>query len=79
MTTKELSAASVHWAQRALLEHGPQTSRDLASRTGYTPRACRYALDLLLRAGLAQLSYEPRGDRGRGRRSWRYTLTTEGS
>lgn len=74
--TVTLTAASVHWAQRLLAEHGPQTSATLAARTGYTRQACRHALDLLAREGLARISYESREGRGRGRRAWLYTLVT---
>lgn len=67
---------------RSLLESGPATAAEVASRLGMTPAAVRRPLSSLVAAGLvesaAEAPYGPRTRRGRGRPSRVYSLTQSG-
>ena len=67
---------------RSLLESGPATAAEVASRLGMTPAAVRRPLSSLVSAGLvesaAEAPYGPRTRRGRGRPSRVYSLTQSG-
>ncbi|WP_280672450.1 ArsR family transcriptional regulator [Kitasatospora sp. MAP12-44] len=64
---------------RSILDHGPSSTADLASRLGLTATAIRRHLDGLLAAGLVD-SREQRvyGSRGRGRPAKVFALTESG-
>jgi predicted ArsR family transcriptional regulator len=64
---------------RSILDHGPSSAADLASRLGLTAAAVRRHLDGLLAAGLVA-SREQRvyGSRGRGRPAKVFALTESG-
>jgi predicted ArsR family transcriptional regulator len=65
-----------------LLEHGPQTAAELATRLGVSPAAVRRHLDALVGAGRVAEGSSPGsfggGRRGRGRPARRFTLTDSG-
>lgn len=65
-----------------LLEHGPQTAAELATRLGISPAAVRRHLDALVAAGRVAEGTAPGsftgGHRGRGRPARRFTLTDSG-
>ena len=62
-----------------LLEHGPQTASELATRLGISPAAVRRHLDGLVAAGRVAERAAPGGQqRGRGRPARRFTLTEAG-
>jgi len=65
-----------------LLEHGPQTAAELATRLGVSPAAVRRHLDALVSAGRVAEGAAPgsfaTGHRGRGRPARRFTLTDSG-
>ena len=63
-----------------LLEHGPQTAAELATRLGVSPAAVRRHLDALVSAGRVAEGAAPAsfGHRGRGRPARRFTLTDTG-
>ena len=61
-----------------LLEHGPQTAAELATRLGVSPAAVRRHLDGLVAAGRVDERVAPGGQRGRGRPARRFTLTDAG-
>ncbi|WP_033212561.1 helix-turn-helix transcriptional regulator [Kitasatospora phosalacinea] len=64
---------------RSILDHGPSSAADLASRLGLTPAAVRRHLDGLAAAGLVD-AREQRvyGSRGRGRPAKVFALTDSG-
>lgn len=64
---------------RSILDHGPSSAADLASRLGLTTAAVRRHIDGLLAAGLVE-SREQRvyGSRGRGRPAKVFALTESG-
>ncbi|WP_345699420.1 helix-turn-helix transcriptional regulator [Kitasatospora terrestris] len=64
---------------RSILDHGPSSAADLASRLGLTAAAVRRHLDSLAAAGLVE-SREQRvyGSRGRGRPAKVFALTESG-
>ncbi|WP_245797398.1 helix-turn-helix transcriptional regulator [Mangrovactinospora gilvigrisea] len=64
---------------RSLLDHGPSTAADLATRLGLTAAAVRRHLDALLADGLVE-ARERRvyGQRGRGRPAKAFALTDAG-
>ncbi|GAA2233516.1 MULTISPECIES: helix-turn-helix transcriptional regulator [Kitasatospora] len=64
---------------RSILDHGPSSAADLASRLGLTAAAVRRHLDGLLATGLVE-SREQRvyGSRGRGRPAKVFALTESG-
>ena len=62
-----------------LLEHGPQTASELATRLGISPAAVRRHLDGLVAAGRVAERETPDGQqRGRGRPARRFALTEAG-
>jgi len=65
-----------------LLENGPQTAAELATRLGVSPAAVRRHLDALVSAGRVAEGAAPgsfaTGHRGRGRPARRFTLTDSG-
>ncbi len=65
-----------------LLEHGPQTAAELATRLGVSPAAVRRHLDALVATGRVAEGSTPGssggGRRGRGRPARRFTLTDSG-
>jgi predicted ArsR family transcriptional regulator len=64
-----------------LLEHGPQTAAELATRLGVSPAAVRRHLDALVASGRVAEGSAPgsfAGRRGRGRPARRFTLTDSG-
>jgi predicted ArsR family transcriptional regulator len=65
-----------------LLEHGPQTAAELATRLGVSPAAVRRHLDALVAAGRVAEGAAPvpfgAGHRGRGRPARHFTLTDTG-
>jgi predicted ArsR family transcriptional regulator len=62
-----------------LLEHGPQTASELATRLGISPAAVRRHLDGLVAAGRVAEREAPGGQqRGRGRPARRFSLTEAG-
>ncbi|BAJ31335.1 helix-turn-helix transcriptional regulator [Kitasatospora setae] len=83
-TAAEALAAEGHRATRdrvarSILDHGPSSAADLASRLGLTPAAVRRHLDGLAAAGLVD-AREQRvyGSRGRGRPAKVFALTDSG-
>jgi predicted ArsR family transcriptional regulator len=61
-----------------LLEHGPQSAAELATRLGISPAAVRRHLDGLVAAGRVTEREAPGGQRGRGRPARRFELTDVG-
>ncbi|MFE1316885.1 helix-turn-helix transcriptional regulator [Kitasatospora phosalacinea] len=64
---------------RSILDHGPSSAADLASRLGLTPAAVRRHLDGLTAAGLVDAREQRvHGSRGRGRPAKVFALTDGG-
>jgi predicted ArsR family transcriptional regulator len=61
-----------------LLEHGPQTATELATRLGISPAAVRRHLDALVGAGRLEERLSREAHRGRGRPARRFHLTDAG-
>jgi predicted ArsR family transcriptional regulator len=61
-----------------LLEHGPQTATELATRLGISPAAVRRHLDSLVAAGRVEERLTREAHRGRGRPARRFHLTDAG-
>ena len=61
-----------------LMEHGPQTASELASRLGISPAAVRRHLDSLVAAGRLEERLSRDAHRGRGRPARRFHLTDAG-
>ncbi|WP_209305437.1 metalloregulator ArsR/SmtB family transcription factor [Blastococcus sp. CT_GayMR20] len=61
-----------------LLEHGPQTATELATRLGISPAAVRRHLDSLVAAGRLEERLTRDAHRGRGRPARRFHLTDAG-
>jgi predicted ArsR family transcriptional regulator len=61
-----------------LLEHGPQTATELATRLGISPAAVRRHLDSLVAAGRIEERVARDPQRGRGRPARRFHLTDAG-
>ena len=61
-----------------LLEHGPQTATELATRLGISPAAVRRHLDSLVTAGRLEERLTRDAHRGRGRPARRFHLTDAG-
>jgi predicted ArsR family transcriptional regulator len=61
-----------------LLEHGPQTATELATRLGISPAAVRRHLDSLVAAGRLEERLSRDAHRGRGRPARRFHLTDAG-
>ena len=61
-----------------LLEHGPQTATELATRLGISPAAVRRHLDALVLAGRVEERQTRDLHRGRGRPARRFHLTDAG-
>jgi predicted ArsR family transcriptional regulator len=61
-----------------LLEHGPQTATELATRLGISPAAVRRHLDALVGAGRLEERLSRDAHRGRGRPARRFHLTDAG-
>lgn len=61
-----------------LLEHGPQTASELATRLGISPAAVRRHLDALVGAGRLEERLSRDAHRGRGRPARRFHLTDAG-
>jgi predicted ArsR family transcriptional regulator len=61
-----------------LLEHGPQTATELATRLGISPAAVRRHLDALVAAGRIEERVARDPQRGRGRPARRFHLTDAG-
>jgi predicted ArsR family transcriptional regulator len=61
-----------------LLEHGPQTATELATRLGISAAAVRRHLDGLVAAGRVTERELPGGQRGRGRPARHFALTDAG-
>ncbi len=61
-----------------LLEHGPQTATELATRLGISPAAVRRHLDALVTAGRLEERMSRDAHRGRGRPARRFHLTDAG-
>ncbi len=61
-----------------LLEHGPQTATELATRLGISPAAVRRHLDSLVAAGRIEERVARDPQRGRGRPARRFHLTDVG-
>jgi predicted ArsR family transcriptional regulator len=61
-----------------LMEHGPQTATELATRLGVSPAAVRRHLDALVGAGRLEERQTREPHRGRGRPARRFHLTDSG-
>jgi predicted ArsR family transcriptional regulator len=61
-----------------LLEHGPQTATELATRLGISPAAVRRHLDALVGTGRIEERLSREAHRGRGRPARRFHLTDAG-
>jgi predicted ArsR family transcriptional regulator len=61
-----------------LMEHGPQTATELATRLGISPAAVRRHLDSLVGAGRLEERPSREAHRGRGRPARRFHLTDAG-
>ena len=61
-----------------LLEHGPQTAAELATRLGVSPAAVRRHLDALLATGRVAERATREAHRGRGRPARHFVLTERG-
>ncbi|TYP90559.1 helix-turn-helix transcriptional regulator [Blastococcus xanthinilyticus] len=61
-----------------LLEHGPQTATELATRLGISPAAVRRHLDALLATARVEERQSREAHRGRGRPARRFHLTDAG-
>jgi len=61
-----------------LMEHGPQTATELATRLGISPAAVRRHLDSLVAAGRIEERVARDPQRGRGRPARRFHLTDAG-
>ncbi len=61
-----------------LMEHGPQTATELATRLGISPAAVRRHLDSLVTAGRLEERLTRDAHRGRGRPARRFHLTDAG-
>lgn len=67
-----------HRVTALLLEHGPQTATELATRLDVSPAAVRRHLDALVAAGRVEERHAPGTPRGRGRPARLFHLTDAG-